>query len=521
MLVVAYNAVSTLAAVLDRIPQDFRPRVGQVLVFDDSSDDATYLVGLGYQSLDPQLPLTVIRHPCNLGYGGNQKAGYRWAIDHGLDTVVLLHGDGQYAPELLPAMVDPIERGEADAVFGSRMLVKGGARRGGMPLYKLIGNRILTAWDNAMVGTRLSEWHSGYRAYRVDALRDIPFEANSDGFDFDTQIIVQLHEAGKRIVEIPIPTYYGDEISYVNGLRYARDTAGEVLRYRLHKMGLGSGEKAFATTDDELGQVDDEARARIVAWLRSLPPARVLHVGCGDGSLSERIRKLGHEVTGFETEGSALVRDRVDRFAVVDLDDGIAIDTEDRYDVVLLSDVLTRVRCPAGVLDDARRLLAERGTIVACVPNFGHWYARARVVLGAFDYDRRGLLDRRHVRFFTRSSFERLARAHDLEVRRREFVGAPLEVLRRDRTARGEPGRVTAMIDSVDGLGLALRPTLFAYQLLYELAPARAGFLQHAKPASSGAARRPAGPGAGPGPSRTVGAEGSGGYSPWPPSARS
>ena len=103
------------------------------------------------------------------------------------------------------------------------MMEKGGARRGGMPLYKFVGNRILTTFQNTVMGTDLTEWHSGYRAYRVAALAEIPFEQNHDGFDFDTQIIIQLVESGKRIVEVPIPTYYGDEICYVNGMGYARD----------------------------------------------------------------------------------------------------------------------------------------------------------------------------------------------------------------------------------------------------------------------------------------------------------
>ena len=122
VLVVAYNAASSLAGVLDRIPTDFRHRVTTVMVFDDHSDDSTYLVGLGYRQVTSDLPLEVIRHPQNLGYGGNQKAGYRRAVELGLDIVVLLHGDGQYAPELLPEIVAPLERGECDAVFGSRML---------------------------------------------------------------------------------------------------------------------------------------------------------------------------------------------------------------------------------------------------------------------------------------------------------------------------------------------------------------------------------------------------------------
>ncbi len=128
ILVVAYNAASTLATVLDRIPQGFRSHISEVLVCDDFSQDSTYLVGLGYKQLSSDLPLTVIRQPRNLGYGGNQKSGYQWAIEHDLDIVVLLHGDGQYAPEFLPEIVAPLERGECDAVFGSRMMEPGGAR---------------------------------------------------------------------------------------------------------------------------------------------------------------------------------------------------------------------------------------------------------------------------------------------------------------------------------------------------------------------------------------------------------
>src|SRR4051794_14605270 len=122
ILVVAYNATATLAQTLDRIPAGFRPRISEVFVSDDASPDNTYLVGIGYQKSSHDLPITVIRHERNLGYGGNQKAGYAMAAEHDLDIVVLLHADGQYAPELLPAMVEPLVRGEADAVLGSRMI---------------------------------------------------------------------------------------------------------------------------------------------------------------------------------------------------------------------------------------------------------------------------------------------------------------------------------------------------------------------------------------------------------------
>ncbi|HAP74743.1 MAG TPA: glycosyltransferase/methyltransferase, partial [Acidimicrobiaceae bacterium] len=217
VLVVAYNAETTLARVLDRIPPATKLQLAEVLVQDDHSTDLTHDVAQDYLAQQSHLNLTVVRHPQNLGYGGNQKAGYTYAINHGWDVVVLLHGDGQYAPEIMADIIAPIVHGDADAVFGSRMMQRGDALKGGMPLYKYVGNRILTTFQNTMTGLRLSEWHSGYRAYRVSALAELPFVGNSDGFDFDTEIILQLAGAKKTIVEVPIPTYYGDEICYVDG----------------------------------------------------------------------------------------------------------------------------------------------------------------------------------------------------------------------------------------------------------------------------------------------------------------
>ena len=156
ILIVAYNAQDTLEKVLDRIPVDFIKQIDAILVCDDASTDDTHKVGLSYQSKS-QLPLTIVRHEINLGYGGNQKTGYQWALENNLDLVVLLHDDGQYAPEYLPQMVEPIVSGRADVVFGSRMITQGGARQGGMPLYKFVGNKILTTLQNRLAKVSLTE----------------------------------------------------------------------------------------------------------------------------------------------------------------------------------------------------------------------------------------------------------------------------------------------------------------------------------------------------------------------------
>jgi glycosyltransferase involved in cell wall biosynthesis len=234
ILVVAYNAEDTLHHVLDRIPTEFAQRVSVVLVCDDASTDSTHSQALKYQQ-GSKLPLNIVRHAANLGYGGNQKFGYRWAIDNGVDIVVLLHGDGQYAPEELSRMVEPIANNHADIVFGSRMIKRSKALKGGMPLYKFVGNIFLTSTQNLLTGVRLSEWHTGYRAYRVSSLQGVSFETNSNYFDFDTQIILQMIDSRQRISELQIPTFYGDEISRVNTIKYGLQILGHTIKYALKR----------------------------------------------------------------------------------------------------------------------------------------------------------------------------------------------------------------------------------------------------------------------------------------------
>ena len=464
ILVVAYNAASTLAAVLDRIPVDFRPHISEVIVSDDHSQDSTYLVGLGYQQLS-DLPITVIRQPANLGYGGNQKACYQVAIDHGLDVVVLLHGDGQYAPECLPQIVAPILDGEADAVFGSRVMVKGAARKGGMPLYKYVGNRILTRFENAVLGTDLTEFHSGYRAYRVDALEHIPFERNADGFNFDTQIIIQLHDAGKRIVEVAHPHVLRrrDLLRGRHALRGRRHEgrggvpAGQGgVRRRLSR-----GAVRGVPAQRERGQLPRpdlrarSGRARRGRSSTSAAPRGPWPSVCSwPGTTSPAWTCSSSKAcTSGWASSSRPISTRASRPQV-----GTG------FDIVLAADVLEHVRRPESLLREMRALLRASGTAVICVPNVAHWYPRFRSLLGAFDYDQRGILDRTHLRFFTRRSIRRLVEREGFTVRRLEAVGLPLDAL----DVKGAGGRV---MRALDHLFLTVWPTMFGYQFILELAP--------------------------------------------------
>jgi SAM-dependent methyltransferase len=361
----------------------------------------------------------------------------------------------------LPEIVAPILNGEADAVFGSRILVKGAARRGGMPLYKYLGNRILSRFENAALGTELSEFHSGYRAYSVKALSQIPFEQNSDGFNFDTQIIIQLHDAGMRMVEVPIPTYYGDEICYVDGIGYAADVTKDVVAYRLHKAGFGDGSRIALNDEYQLKPSEDSSHGRILNLLRSREPSKILDLGCSGGLLSEKLQEMGHFVAGVDVADVDGVNERMGMFTKADLNQGIPAEIGKEFDVVLAADVIEHLTDPATFLGQVKTVISPDGLAIFCVPNVAHWYPRFRMTLGLFDYDQRGILDRTHLRFFTRRSFRRLVERNGFTIQRLQAVGLPLDVLGVDGT-RGKWLRL------LDHFLLAVWPTMFGYQFIIE-----------------------------------------------------
>lgn len=245
IFIVAYNAKDHIEGVLDRIPQAIWDRSAcesDVLIIDDCSKDNTAEVARTYAARTNRA-ITIQRNEVNQGYGGNQKLGYQYAIDHGYDLVVLLHGDGQYDPTLVLKLAEPVLEGEADVVIGSRMMNKRNALKGGMPMYKFVANIILTTTQNFILGVRLSEFHSGYRVYATKALKDVPFHKNANYFDFDTDILIQMIDTRQRFKEIGIPTFYGDEICHVNGLKYAAKIMLTTLFARLQRIGLVHFEK--------------------------------------------------------------------------------------------------------------------------------------------------------------------------------------------------------------------------------------------------------------------------------------
>ena len=227
----AYNAEKTLAATLADFPAGC---VDEILLVDDGSTDRTVAIAR-------EMGLTVIVHPQNRGYGGNQKTCYRYCLEHGADVVVMIHPDYQYDARVIPHAVGIVELGICDVVLGNRVRGRSETLRCGMPWWKYLCNRGLTALENFLLGQNLGEFHSGFRVYRRQVLETIPYERNSDDFVFDTQFLVQAVHFGFRLGDIPVPVRYFDEASQINfrrSTKYGVQTLLTVGKYWLNRLGL-------------------------------------------------------------------------------------------------------------------------------------------------------------------------------------------------------------------------------------------------------------------------------------------
>jgi len=470
IFVIAYNAVNKLDWTLDRIPKEVWDKVEEVFLFDDCSTDNTLYAALGYKHVKQLDKLTIHRNAKNLRYGGNQKAGYQYAIARGFDIVVMLHADGQYAPEVLNDLLEPMESGTADMVFGSRMAPGCDPRAGGMPLYKFVGNKILTWLENRIIGIKLSEFHSGYRLYSCQALTKIPFLLNSNEWHFDTEVLIQFKEAGLRIAERPIPTYYGDEICYVNGIAYAFNCIKSAMRYRLHKAKMVYEPKYDVTGDHYTYKKADpySSHSQIINWIKSEKPVEVLEVGTATGYLSAEMTSLGCNVTGIEQDpGMAeLARPHCRRMLVGDIET-LEVDTLGQFDAIVFGDVLEHLRNPRSVLEQLSKLLKPGGRILISLPNVANIWVRLNLLFGRFNYTRVGIFDESHLRFFTLKTAKELAADAGLDVISASATPIPLPLI----LPATSKGRAFSFLHVLNWGLTRLRKTLLGYQFILVCRP--------------------------------------------------
>ncbi len=435
-LIVAYNAEAQIEETLARLPAGVWDEVASVVVLDDCSTDDTVTRAMALRSQYPKLQ--VIRNRVSRRYGGSQKIGYQHAMDQDLDVLVLLHADGQYAPEIIQSLYQPILDGQADVVLGSRMIRPGEALRGGMPWYKYHGNRVLTWLQNRMTGLRLAEFHTGYRAYRVSFLRSVLFWENSDEWHFDTEILLQANAAKARIVEVPIPTYYGKEIQRVNGLGYAANCLLTSLEFLLARLGLLyirkfdvnlAGRKYFSKLSDPYSSHTIIASA---LQRSGLAGCRILELGVGDATLTEVMHRAGGEVFCVEMDPQFAELARPFAREVITANaEGLnyRLEQETKYDIIIAADILEHLADPETILSRLKAGLRRGGVLVVSLPNVANLYVRLNLLLGRFPYHTKGLLDQTHLRFYTLASMRKLLVKTGWVVDRVEVTSIPIAVV--------------------------------------------------------------------------------------------
>ena len=470
IFVVAYNAERTIAKVVARIPASLAQYHTEILVIDDGSRDQTFAEARTAQkTAGGSFPLTVLYNPVGQGYGGNQKIGFHYAIENGFDIVALLHGDGQYAPECLPDLLQPLLAGEADAVLGSRMMTRYAALKQGMPLYKFAGNKILTWIQNRVLHASLSEFHSGYRLYSVPALAALPFERNTNDYHFDTEILIQLLRAGRRLKELPIPTYYGDEIRNVKGLKYAfnvlrstllsRAQDYSVLYHRKFDVARPTENNPFYRSKFHFESPHSLALQRVRAG------SSVADIGCAGGYVAKALKQKQCRVTGIDQFPADRNAD-LDEFIQCDLDQGEFPLDAGRFDYVLLLDIVEHLRSPERLLDTLRqaRRTGSDLTVIFSTGNIAFLVTRLGLSLGRFNYGKRGILDLTHTRLFTFRTARNLFEQSGYAVQEMRGIPAPFPLAVGDNV-------LARLLIFLNKLLIKGSKSLFAYQIFMVCKP--------------------------------------------------
>jgi len=465
ILIVAFNHEKFIHKVLDRINENLTNIYDvEILINDDSSSDKTVKVAKEYiENSKKKFKYTILSNPINQGYGGNQKIGFLYAIKNNFDYVALVHGDGQYAPECLELLVSPFLDDNIDAVFGSRMINKNGAIRGGMPLYKFIGNKILTYYQNKLFNKNFTEFHSGYRIYRVNSLKKIPYELNNNDHSFDNEIILQFLLAELNIKELPIPTYYGEEISYVNGMKYALQVFIANLKAKIQPYGIFYDRKYDCKNDKEkkyvLKDQFDSPHSRVLKNIE--PNSRVLDIGCNDLSLSKILKKNKNcYVIAVDKEEKTNDVNEIDEYINFDLDNGPPDLDYSKIKYILLLDVIEHLKSPEQFLIKLKKKIDKHPNInvIMSTPNIGFILIRLMLLLGSFNYGKNGILDKTHTRLFTFSSFKNLLIQNGFKITEISGIPAPLPLV----TGNNLLGKSLIKINQ---FFIFIRKTLFSYQI--------------------------------------------------------
>ncbi len=410
-----------------------------------------------------KLPLDVIALAGRPGYGALQKAAFEHALRLGLDVVVILPDGAELAAEALPSVLAEFADPEVAAVIGTRL--RGGASvDGAMSGLRRVGNRIVSAIQARLLRSSITDFHSGYRAYRCAALADLPFRHNGDGLQFDTEIAIQLQWKGRKVVEVPIPRHSGGHVRGLAAISYGLQSIATVLRARANRVFLVYHPKFDVEARNEY--VFKEAPTSVHQAVLRRPwhkGSSVLELGAGHGRVAQALHARGVSVVAIDFAKPAT--EFAFPYVVHDLDQPFASHVRQTcgaaVDCVVALDVIEHLVRPEASLQEIRAVLVPGGTLLASTGNVAFWLLRLMLMFGQFNYGKKGILDRTHTRLFTVRSFCRTIEGEGFRVRAVRGFGPPIE----DMVGGAWPWRV---LDRVANWLARLWPSMFSYQFLVE-----------------------------------------------------
>lgn len=461
----AYNAEKTIQNVLSAIPLNISDFNYEILILDDCSQDETFKTALAHKEELNHLNINILRNPENQGYGGNQKIGLHYAIKNQFNILVVFPPDGKYSLAHIQLLMDIFKDSKVDILLGSRINPDLRPIKNGMPALRYLGVKVLTGFQNIILRTQFSDLHSCFRAYRVKALRNIPYELNTNDYHFDTEIFIQFLLKKLLIKEIPIPISYETGMSSERGLKYAWNVLLTTLTPIFHQISLFYERKYDVQEGSSKYTLKTGfASSHQFAIDNVTPGSNVLDIGCGDSLVGQELRKKNCYLESIDAEDPT-DKAKINKFTKMDLNTpNLPIDIE-RFDYILLLDVLEHLEEPEKFIYHLRaRANGKTPKFIVSVPNIGFFIMRFQLLMGRFSYGVRGILDLGHRRLFTFKTIYRLLDQAGFKIMQRKGLPAPFPL------AIGL-NPISKLMIKLNELVIRILPKLFSYQIILIATP--------------------------------------------------
>ncbi len=445
-----------LRLTLERIPEAAGDWLEEIVVVLDDPAQSVRIESLELGG-GRELPIRVHVPPRPSGYGDTRKAAFEYALRRKFDHVLVMRGDGEHPPELLPELLYP-------ALLEDRSLVLLARHARSGPLLERLLQRVAGSFQNRVLGTRVRDWLSGFRLYSGRLLECVPFQLDADDRGLDIEILIQCRALGLSVHEAPVAELWTDRALPAGGLRYALRACWAAVEYRLHQLHVTRDGRYMVDpgTHYTFKQSPSGSHVQIVDAIR--PGTEVLDLGCSQGLLARPLRDKGVRVTGVDIRPADDWADQMDAYFQRDLELPLELPVTRRFDYVIVADVIEHVRGRQQLLRSVRRFLKEDGRLLISTPNIALWFYRLSLLVGRFEYGPRGVLDYTHVHLYTKASFRREVERAGFRVRKHRVTALPFEVVFRS-TGRS---RLVRGISATYHWMARIWPELFAYQNILE-----------------------------------------------------